>query len=892
MKLKSPCPALPSNSRVTGSVWRDRFPDAPILFDEDPLIDFIAAFRLALAMFLALGFTAALPGHASAAPTLGDLEAAYHSGDYQTASQIAEEAVAKGIWNEQWPRWLIQCQLTTGKYADAVKTYQSAIQRYPTSLSLRHLGIEALWQSGQSNLAEQEERQFFRILQSSPSRFTSADNLIAAGRYFLDQGEDARQVLKLFYDRVRDSNPRFVESYIATAELAIEKGDYQVAAETLAKVEQYDKIDPRIPYLMAKAWEPSDSKKAIAALTHALELNANHVPSLLYQANMSIDAEQYDQADERIAKVLKINPDHAEAIALQAVLANLRGEYEQERVFRDKALETWAENPLVDYTIGKKLSEKYRFAEGSRYQRKALELDRTYQPARFQLAQDLLRLGNDDEGWKIAEQVASEDEYNVVAHNLITLHDRLQEFTILESNGIHVRMDTHEAAIYGQQVLQLLSEAKRVLCEKYDVSPNAPIVVEIFPEQKDFAIRTFGLPGGAGFLGVCFGRVITANSPASQGQRPSNWKSVLWHEFCHVVTLEKTKNRMPRWLSEGISVYEERQRDASWGEKITAKYRELLLDEALIPVSELSSAFLRPPSPMHLQFAYFHSSLVVEYLIDQHGIDALKAILDDLGNGLTINAALERNAGSLEKLDVEFAEQARKVAKAFGSDADWAREEIPGSPSLEVLQEWITDHPNNYWGLRSIAQIYMASGRSEAAKPILEKLKSLGAATGDREGVLEMLATVYQDLEESEKEREILAELVAVSSDALPALRRLTDLAVSEQEWQNILTYGEQILAIQPLLPGVHVAIAHAGEQLDRSDKVADALFALRAMDPVDPAAIDYRLAKALVRLEQYDRAKHHVLRALEEAPRYRDAHRLLLQIVDQADSSKDASGD
>ena len=130
-------------------------------------------------------------------------------------------------------------------------------------------------------------------------------------------------------------------------------------------------------------------------------------------------------------------------------------------------------------------------------------------------------------------------------------------------------MDPEEAEIYGDDVLELLTEAQADLCEKYEVTPAAPVVVEIFPEQKDFAIRTFGLPGGQGFLGVCFGRVITANSPASQGDHPSNWKSVLWHEFCHVVTLEKTKNRMPRWLSEGISVYEERNRDASWGESMT-----------------------------------------------------------------------------------------------------------------------------------------------------------------------------------------------------------------------------------------------------------------------------------------------------------------------------------
>ncbi len=850
------------------------------------------AIRIATAVLVVTLASTALPSAVRGAPSLSELEKAYHSGDYQTAIQLAQQGVDDGIWNERWPQWLIQCQLTTGKYDEASKTFQTVIKRYPTSLTLRHLGIEALRQSGQADLAEQEERQFFRIMQSAPSRFTSRDNLIAAGRYFLDQGEDARQVLKLFYDRVRDADPRYVETYIATAELAIEKGDYQVAADTLARAQQFDQVDPRIPYLTSLAWNPSDPVKASAALDQALKLNPNHIPSLLSRVHAAIDGEKYEVAEKLIGQIEKINPRHPETIALQAVVANLRGNYEQEKTLREKALETWSKNPLVDHAIGKKLSDKYRFAEGADYQRKALEFDPTYTPAKFQLAQDLLRLGYDDEGWKIAEQVAGEDQYNVVAHNLITLHDRLQAFSILEADGIHVRMDAHEAQVYGQDALRLLSEAKRVLCEKYDVQPNAPIVVEIFPEQKDFAIRTFGLPGGAGFLGVCFGRVITANSPASQGERPSNWKSVLWHEFCHVVTLEKTKNRMPRWLSEGISVYEERQRDASWGESMTPKYREMLLADDLIPVSDLSAAFLSPPSPIHLQFAYYHSSLVVEYLIDTHGIDALKTILDDLGNGLTINAALERNAGSLQKLDVQFAEYARKIASDFGPEVDWSRDGMPDPPTIPEMETWITEHPDSYWGLRLMAQIYLASGQPDDAQPLLEKLHSMGVATGDRDGLLEMLGTVYERSNQPEQEQKILAELISVSSDALPALRRLGDMATQDEDWDQVLEYTDQILAIQPLLPGVHVLIAEAAEKLNRPQQVVDALRALSAMDPVDPAGIDYRLAKALVDLQQYDQAKHHVLRALDEAPRYRDAHRLLLEIVAKTDKSKDASGD
>ena len=69
---------------------------------------------------------------------------------------------------------------------------------------------------------------------------------------------------------------------------------------------------------------------------------------------------------------------------------------------------------------------------------------------------------------------------------------------------------------------------------------------------------TSGCPGMIGALGACFGRVVThglaegAGSPAR-----SRWQATLWHELAHVITLQMSNQRVPRWLTEGISVYEE-----------------------------------------------------------------------------------------------------------------------------------------------------------------------------------------------------------------------------------------------------------------------------------------------------------------------------------------------
>src|SRR4029079_4038122 len=120
----------------------------------------------------------------------------------------------------------------------------------------------------------------------------------------------------------------------------------------------------------------------------------------------------------------------------------------------------------------KKLSQKYRFREGAEYQRQSLALSKDYLPAKMQLAQDLLRLGEEEEGWKLADEVYHDDEYSVLAHNLTTLQESLEKFHTIEADGFLLRMDSREAEIYGRRVICLLSRAKAALCAKYDVQLN------------------------------------------------------------------------------------------------------------------------------------------------------------------------------------------------------------------------------------------------------------------------------------------------------------------------------------------------------------------------------------------------------------------------------------
>ena len=117
-----------------------------------------------------------------------------------------------------------------------------------------------------------------------------------------------------------------------------------------------------------------------------------------------------------------------------------------------------------------------------------------------------------------------------------------------------------------EYAMALAQQALSTLAARYEFTPRGPILIEIFPKQDDFAVRTLGLPGMVGALGVCFGRVVAMDSPQRRGRRGEfQWEATLWHELAHVITLQMSNQRIPRWLTEGISVYEEKKARARVG---------------------------------------------------------------------------------------------------------------------------------------------------------------------------------------------------------------------------------------------------------------------------------------------------------------------------------------
>ena len=190
---------------------------------------------------------------------------------------------------------------------------------------------------------------------------------------------------------------------------------------------------------------------------------------------------------------------------------------------------------------------------------------------------------------------------------------------------------------------------------------------------------------------------------------------MLWHEFCHVVTLSKTHNKMPRWLSEGISVYEEGRQDPPGASSLNPRFRAMILGDELTPLSQLSSAFLAPKSPLHLQFAYYESALAVEFLVQRFGLPALKGVLDDLGAGMTINEALPKPDQNVARSigSRTSPSSRRQRAEGVAPDATWEEPDLPADADSAAVAAWLEDASQELLG--PPAPGGAARGRGEVA---------------------------------------------------------------------------------------------------------------------------------------------------------------------------------
>lgn len=617
--------------------------------------------------------------------------------------------------------------------------------------------------------------------------------------------------------------------------------------------------------------------KAHDLVQEALKADPNLVKGYVLLAAMSIEEEDYEKAEEHITKGLEaaaeLGDSPLEFYTLRASLDLLRGKEDSE--WTRKALE---HNPAygkiyADPAHFYVISRRYR--EATELLRKAIAVDPELWSAHADLGVNLMRQGADKEGRKHFEMAYQGDAFNPKTTNWLRLLDSLKNFETSSNKDdvllktpeeleasvgkpeIILQLHSKEAAVLRPYVMELAEESIELFANKYQFQPKQPIRIEMYPDHDDFAVRTMGMPG-LGLLGVTFGYVVAMDSPSGRAPGSFHWGTTLWHELAHVFTLEATEHLVPRWYSEGISMYEEWQARSGWGERISTDFLAAMKEDKLLPIAELDKGFVRPRYQGQVAVSYFQAGLVCQLIADQWGFPKLVELLEGFSEQITtaenIEAVLGVSAEEFDKrfedyLQGEFGEllqrlpefrKAMKKALVAAKAKNWDEVLEPATDALDIFPDFV--QPANPYVV--LATAHDELGDKVAAAKYLKEYQDRG---GKNPRYVKKLAEWLDGLDRR--------------AEAIEALQGL--------------------IYVTPGDPELHVQL---GEWLLEEKRPAEAVRQFRThlvSEPLDLAGAHFNLARAYHMMGNAENTRKHLLSSLEAAPSYRPAQKLLLEIVE-----------
>jgi tetratricopeptide (TPR) repeat protein len=665
----------------------------------------------------------------------------------------------------------------------------------------------------------------------------------------------------------------------AWGELFLEKYNSADALKSFrAALQEDQKYGPAL-LGSARALADDNPPQAAAFAKKALEVNPSDVGAQLFLAAHAVDAGHRDEARKVIQTALAVNPSSLDAHALLAALAYVEDNKQEFDAEVARVLSMAPRYGEVYRVSGDLAARNYRFDEAVALVRRALELDPRSARSLADLGVHLLRTGDEPGARQALEASFKLDAYDVVTFNLLQMMDTLDKFVTVQDGDVVLRMHKDEAPLLRDYTLSLAHRALDTLSKRYGFTPKGPILIEIFPKHDDFAVRNVGLPGMIGALGACFGRVVTMDSPKARPPGEFQWEATLWHELAHVITIQMSNQRVPRWLTEGISVYEETVAKPEWGRGMDLVFAGLMNRGETPKLKDLNAAFTNPKT---ISIAYFQASLVVDYFVKTFGDEGVHKLLRAYGQGLETDAALKTalntdfdglQGGFDQAMDGRFG--ALRAALKGPDNAELLRSSVQG---LQLLAE---KNPDSYPVHLALGNKLREAGKVDDAIKAFERAAALApVATGEDSPNLQIAEL---SLERKDRARAIpaLLAVLAADFDNVVAARQLATAMREEgiSDPGRTRPVYERIAAIDPFDADVHATLGRLAMQRDDAETAIREFRAVIALKPVDQAAAFTDLAESYLRGGRRAEARKQTLAALEIAPSYERAQELLLRL-------------
>jgi cellulose synthase operon protein C len=681
-----------------------------------------------------------------------------------------------------------------------------------------------------------------------------------------------------FFRQANRLAPTDVAVNTAWGELFLEKYDRKEAMRSFQDALKAD--ETHVPAILgvARIAMEENPPAAKSAIERALKTNPNSVPAHLFAAEMALDERKRDEARVGVQRALKVNPNSLEARSLDAAIDFLEGKI---AAFDAQVQQVLKINPIygeVYRVAGDHAARNYRFDEAAELVRRGVALDEGNTRAHADLGRHLLRTGDEPGARRALERAFKDDDFDQITYNLLTLLDTLDKFETITDGDLVFRFDPSEIAVMREHAIPLAKEALAALSKRYQFTPTGPILIEMFPKHDDFAVRNVGLPGMIGALGACFGRVVTLDSPKARPPGDFNWGATLWHELAHVITLQMSKNRVPRWLTEGISVWEEKRARPEWGREMEVTFAHALNEGKVLKLDVLNEGF---SDPKMISLAYYQASLVVEHLVDTYGEPKLHALLRAYGEGLEDETAIKEALGaSFAQLQTSF--DARLEKQYAGLRRALKTPEMKEKMSVDELKALAASNPDSFGVQMRLAQTLQEAKDSAGAIAALERAAQIIPSANGANNPHSLIAKIALEQKDTQRAIRALEAVMRVDHSDVEAARKLAELVGPLGDADRAEDAYRRLVAIDPFDREAEAALGRLA--LKRNDTVT-AVRSFRSVlgaNPPDLATAHVELAEAHLAAGQYADAKRQTLAALEIAPSFERAQDLLLKIAEK----------
>ena len=790
-------------------------------------------------------------------------ERAFNAGQYD---QIEE--ILKGASEERAGVLRARAHIARGRYAEAEKLLTGFAASSPAGDAALELGLLQLYLGRRADATRT-----LQVVLTRGGGNTPAD-LMRLGRsaQALGRFQDANG----FFRNAGALAPADAVINTAWGELFLEKYNRSEALKSFqaALKARPDYVPAQVG--LAKTTLEEDPPAAKSTIEAALKINPSYVPAHLVIAELALDNRERDEARGWIEKALGVNPNSLDARSLDAAMAFLEGRTSDFQTKVDAILKL---NPAYGdayRVVGDHTARNYRFDEAVELTRRALALDAGSTRAYADLGGHLLRTGDEPGARKALETAFKADPYNVVTFNQLAMLDTVDKFETIRDGDLVIRLHPDEVGVMRDHVVQLARQSLDTLSKLHQFKPTGPILLEMFPKHDDFAVRTIGLPGFVGALGACFGRVVTLDSPRARPPGQFSWAATLWHEMAHVISLQMSNNRVPRWLSEGMSQFEERRARPEWGREMEVQFAQALDAGKVLKVRDIQEGF---SDPRLWSILYHQSSLVVEHLIDTYGNEAWWRLLRAYGKGLETDAAF-KEAFNVTLDDVQTSFDARLERQYGDLRRALKTPTIPEKATVDQLKALASDNAGSFGVQMTLARALYESGAMAPAIEALERASKLvPAANGDSNpnAMIAMIATKQGD---TARVIRALEAVVKVEPSDVEAARQLAGLVAPLGDEARTAAAYERVAEIDPFDAPAQAAVGRYALKQKDAPRAVRALRAALAAGPADRAVAHVDLAEAFLMAGQFGDAKREALAALEIAPSFERAQDLLLRIV------------